>query len=59
MITDNFGRSFYFAGGKLPGELGITKAYMVVHNGGMTPPRKTAQMWLDEVKVSHRRAGCQ
>lgn len=33
VITDNFGRSFYFAGGKLPGELGITKAYMVVHNG--------------------------
>lgn len=58
VITDNFGRSFWFAGTKLDSDLGIQMARMVVHNGGVTPPGKTAQMWLDEIKVSHRRVGC-
>jgi len=59
IIKDPFGRSFWFHGSTLAGSnLGINKAYMVVHNGGMNAPRRSAQLWLDEVKVSHRRVGC-
>jgi len=58
VITDSFGRKFWFAGRSLESDLGIQMARMVVHNGGVTPPGKTAQMWLDDIKVSHRRAGC-
>lgn len=58
IVTDNFGRSFWFTGRAVETDLGISRAWMVVHNGGARAPGKTAQMWLDEIKVSHRRVGC-
>lgn len=39
--------------------MAIRKAYMAMHNGGVTPPGKNGvQFWYDEFTVSKKRAGC-
>lgn len=58
VVTDNFGRSYWWSGRSIDSDLGIHQAWMVVHNGGRRAPGKVAQMWIDEIKVSHRRVGC-
>jgi hypothetical protein len=57
-VTDKFGRVLWFKGPSEQTNLGITKVYNVQHGGGVTPPGKSAQMWIDEMKVSLKRAGC-
>lgn len=58
IVTDTFARSFRRSGRVLDSDLAIHQAWMVVHNGGRRAPGKVAQMWIDEIKVSHRRVGC-
>lgn len=44
-------------------QLGIDSVYMAIHNGGVTPvgfrpDGQISQAWMDEMRVSHQRAGC-
>lgn len=73
VLTDIVGRTLWLDRGRsatgvenpiyTDTSLGIDAVYAAIHNGGVTPVGqlpggKISQAWLDEMRVSHRRAGC-